>query len=160
MGIRGCDIAHLKISDINFKTKTVCFVQDKTDVEVRLAMPVSVGNAVFRYLKSGRPKGCPSALLFVSLKAPYKPLTRNICYGALKRILPQRAVPGSGFHVTRKTFATHKLRKGISPERISSAMGQRSVESLTPYLSLDGERLSMCPLSLENLYIPWKGVFL
>lgn len=160
MGIRGCDIAHLKISDINFKTKTVCFVQDKTDVEVRLAMPVSVGNAVFRYLKSGRPKGCPSALLFVSLKAPHKPLTRNICYGALKRILPQRAVPGSGFHVTRKTFATHKLRKGISPERISSAMGQRSVESLAPYLSLDGERLSMCPLSLESLDIPWKGVFL
>lgn len=157
MGIRGCDIVRLKISDINFKNRTIRFIQDKTGVEIQLAMPVSVGNAVFKYLKSGRPKECSSDLLFVSLKAPHKPLLRNICYDALKRILPQRSVPGSGFHVTRKTFSTHKLQKGISPERISSAIGQRSVKSLTPYLSLDGERLSMCPLSLESLDIPWKG---
>ena len=157
MGIRGCDIVRLKISDINFKNRAIRFIQDKTGVEIQLAMPVSVGNAVFKYLKSGRPKKCSSDLLFVSLKAPHKPLLRNICYDALKRILPQRSVPGSGFHVTRKTFSTHKLQRGIPPERISSAIGQRSVKSLTPYLSLDGERLSMCPLSLESLNIPWKG---
>ena len=157
MGIRGCDIVRLKISDINFKNRAIRFIQDKTGVEIQLAMPVSVGNAVFKYLKSGRPKKCSSDLLFVSLKAPHKPLLRNICYDALKRILPQRSVPGSGFHVTRKTFSTHKLQRGIPPERISSAIGQRSVKSLTPYLSLDGERLSMCPLSLESLDIPWKG---
>lgn len=157
MGIRGCDIVRLKISDINFKNRTIRFIQDKTGVEIQLAMPVSVGNAVFKYLKSGRPKECSSDLLFVSLKAPHKPLLRNICYDALKRILPQRSVPGSGFHVTRKTFSTHKLQRGIPPERISSAIGQRSVKSLTPYLSLDGERLSMCPLSLKSLDIPWKG---
>lgn len=157
MGIRGCDIVRLKISDINFKNGAIRFIQDKTGVEIQLAMPVSVGNAVFKYLKSGRPKKCSSDLLFVSLKAPHKPLLRNICYDALKRILPQRSVPGSGFHVTRKTFSTHKLQRGIPPERISSAIGQRSVKSLTPYLSLDGERLSMCPLSLESLNIPWKG---
>ena len=157
MGIRGCDIVRLKISDINFKNRTVRFIQVKTGVEIQLAMPISVGNAVFKYLKSGRPKECSSDLLFVSLKAPHKPLLRNICYDALKRILPQRSVPGSGFHVTRKTFSTHKLQRGIPPERISSAIGQRSVKSLTPYLSLDGERLSMCPLSLESLDILWKG---
>lgn len=157
MGIRGCDIVRLKISDINFKNRAIRFIQDKTGVEIQLAMPVSVGNAVFKYLKSGRPKKCSSDLLFVSLKAPHKPLLRNICYDALKRILPQRSVPGSGFHVTRKTFSTHKLQRGIPPERISSAIGQRSVKSLTPYLLLDGERLSMCPLSLESLNIPWKG---
>ena len=157
MGIRGCDIVRLKISDINFKNRAIRFIQDKTGVEIQLAMPVSVGNAVFKYLKSGRPKKCSSDLLFVSLKAPHKPLLRNICYDALKRILPQRSVPGSGFHVTRKTFSTHKLQRGIPPERISSAIGHRSVKSLTPYLSLDGEKLSMCPLSLESLNIPWKG---
>ena len=157
MGIRGCDIVRLKISDINFKNRTIRFTQDKTGVEIQLALPVSVGNAVFKYLKFGRPKECSSDLLFVSLKAPHRPLFRNICYDALKRILPQRSVPGSGFHVTRKTFSTHKLQRGIPPERISSAIGQCSVKSLNPYLALDGERLSMCPLSLEDLCIPWKG---
>ena len=160
MGIRGCDVVRLKISDISFKNKTIRFIQDKTDVEIQLAMPVSVGNAVFRYLTSGRPKGCPSDRLFVSQKAPHKPLSRNICYDALKRVLPKRSVPGSGFHVTRKSFSTYKLRNGIDPERISSAMGQHSVKSLPPYLSLDGERLSLCPLSLKSLDISWRGGFL
>lgn len=160
MGIRGCDIVRIKLTDISFKHKTIRFMQDKTDVEVQLAMPVSVGNAIFKYLKLGRPKCIDSELLFISLKAPYRPLTRNICNGALKRILPQRNVKGSGFHVTRKTFSTSKLRNGIAPEMISSVLGQCSVKSLTPYLSLDDERLSMCPLSLEDLNIAWKGDFL
>lgn len=103
MGIRGCDIVRLKLTDISFKNKTVRFVQDKTNVEVQLAMPVSVGNAIFRYLKHGRPQGIVSDLLFVSLKAPYRSLTRNICIGALKRILPQRNILGSGFHVFYST---------------------------------------------------------
>ena len=159
MGIRGSDIVRLRISDICFKDRTIRFVQDKTDVEIQLAMPVSVGNAIFKYLKMGRPRGCSSDLLFISLKTPHRPLTRNVCFGTLKRILPDRIVQGSGFHVTRKTFSTYKLRSGIAPERISSAMGQRTVKSLTPYLSLDDERLSMCPLSLDRLNIPMKGDF-
>lgn len=159
MGIRGSDIVHLRISDICFKNRTIRFVQDKTDVEIQLAMPVSVGNAIFKYLKMGRPRGCSSDLLFISLKTPHRPLTRNVCFGTLKRIFPDRIVQGSGFHVTRKTFSTYKLRSGIAPERISSVMGQRTVKSLTPYLSLDDERLSMCPLSLDHLNIPMKGDF-
>ena len=74
-------------------------------------------------------------------------------------MLPNRIVPGSGFHVTRKTFSTYKLRSGIAPELISSAMGQRTIKSLAPYLSLDDERLSMCPLSLDSLNILMKGDF-
>lgn len=159
MGIRSCDIVRLKISDICFKDRSIRFIQDKTDVEIQLAMPVSVGNAIFKYLRLGRPRGCNSDFLFISLKAPHRPLTRNTCFGALKRILPDRIAPGSGFHVTRKTFSTYKLRSGITPERISSAMGQCTVKSLTPYLSLDDERLSMCPLSLDCLNIPMKGDF-
>ena len=159
MGIRGCDIVRLRISDICFKSRTIRFVQDKTSVEIQLAMPVSVGNAIFKYIKMGRPKGCSCDLLFVALDTPHRPLTRSVCIGALKRMLPNRIVPGSGFHVTRKTFSTYKLRGGIAPELISSAMGQRTVKSLAPYLSLDDERLSMCPLSLDSLNILMKGDF-
>lgn len=160
MGIRGGDIVRFKISDISFKDKSIRFIQDKADVEIQVAMPVSVGNAIFKYLKFKHPKGCDSDFLFVSLKVPHKPLTGNVCFGALKRILPQRMIPGLGFYVTRKTFSTSKLCNGVTPERISSAMGQRSVKSPTPYLSLDGERLSMCPLLLKGLGIPMEGGFL
>jgi len=159
MGIRGCDIVNLRLTDINWKDRSICFQQDKTEVDVQLAMPTSVGNAIFRYLKDVRPQCSNSDRIFVSLHAPYKALTKNVCLDALKRMIPRRKVSGSGFHVTRKTFSTGKLRNGISLEKIAEAMGQRDKKSLTPYLSLDNDRLSMCPLSLTSLGIVMKGGF-
>jgi site-specific recombinase XerD len=160
MGIRGCDIIRLKLSDVDWRAGTIRFCQDKTDVEVELAMPVSVGNALFRYLRDGRPRKGTADTLFLSHHAPYKSLSRHVCNETLKRIFPSRNVYGSGFHVTRKTFSTSKLRNGILPEQIASAMGQQSVKSLTPYLSLDNDRMNECPLTLSSLNLSMKGAFL
>lgn len=44
MGIRGCDIVRLKISDINFKNRAIRFIQDKTGVEIQLAQKQEVVN--------------------------------------------------------------------------------------------------------------------
>lgn len=154
MGIRGCDIVNLKCSDINWKDQTIRFTQEKTDTEVILAMPVSVGNAIYRYIKSARPQNSGYDFLFLNLRAPYGKLTRHACYSALHRIIPERNVEGSGFHVTRKTFSTNRLRNGVSPQMIADAIGHADKKTLTPYLSLDDDRMAFCPLSLSELGIP------
>jgi hypothetical protein len=84
-------------------------------------------------------------------------MTRNICYRALKRIIPYRSVSGSGFHVTRKTFSTNRLRNGVRPDEIADAIGHRGTESLSHYLSLDDERMALCPLSLSDLILRAEG---
>ena len=122
-------------------------------------MPAAVGNAIFRYLRDVRSRSTGSDRVFIGIHAPYRPITRSVCYEALRRILPSRKVPGSGFHVTRKTFSTNRLRNGVTPALIADALGQVDTVSLTPYLSLDGERMAMCPLSLTDLLIPKKGGF-
>lgn len=157
MGIRGCDIVKLELSDIDWKNQTISVLQDKTEVEICLPMPVSVGNTLFKYLENGRPEVNDNHV-FLSINAPYKPITRHICYGVMKRVLPARNVFGSGFHVTRKTFSTAKLRAGISPEMISVIIGHRSKQSLTPYLALDSDRMSMCSISLSDMSILPEGV--
>jgi len=157
MGIRGCDIVSLKLTDIDWKNRSIRFRQDKTDTDARIPMLTAVGNAIFRYLKDARPRDSKSDCIFVDFDAPYGQLTRHICWRALKRALPERKVYGSGFHVTRKTFATHRLRNNVHPEMIADAMGQRDTASLTSYLSLDMERMSMCPLLLNELGIPMNG---
>lgn len=50
MGIRGCDIIKLELSDIDWKNQTITILQDKTEVEICIPMPVSVGNTLFKYL--------------------------------------------------------------------------------------------------------------
>ena len=157
MGMRGSDIVALKLQDIDWKNRAIRFCQKKTGADAWIPMPVSVGNALFRYLRDSRPKKAANDYVFVAPKAPYGPMTRNICYGALKRIIPDRSVSGSGFHVTRKTFSTNRLRNGVRPDEIADAIGHRGTESLSHYLSLDDERMALCPLSLSDLMLRAEG---
>jgi len=157
MGIRGCDIVNIRLQDIDWNKRNIRFFQDKTEVEVCLPMPVSVGNAIFKYLKEARPRRSSSDHLFINHKAPYGPLTRHACWKALKSALPERSVYGSGFHVTRKTFSTNSLRNGIKPDMIANALGHTDSKSLQVYLSLDDDRMVLCPLSLSNLGILPEG---
>lgn len=159
MGIRGCDIVNLRFSDINWKERSIRFQQKKTGTEVWLAMPISVGNAIYHYLKDCRPKEAKCDYIFVTARAPYRKLTPLSCGQALHRILPERKVAGSGFHVTRKTFATERLRNNVCPDQIANAMGHATLDSINPYLSLDDERMRLCPLSVEDLGFQIKGGF-
>lgn len=149
MGMRASDIVKLKYDDINWKTASIRFVQDKTEVEVELPMPVDVGNVLFRYIteERGRKK---DPRIFLGEKAPHRPVGRATCGRALKTALPDRHAEGSGFHVTRKTYATNLLREGIGAATVADALGQRGTSSVHRYLSLDTERMRMCALSLED----------
>lgn len=149
MGLRASDITNLSIEDINWASASIRFIQKKTAVEVNLPMPTEVGNALFRYIIEERgTKTSPK--IFLSEKAPKKPVGRSVCNHALKTALPERKVEGSGFHVTRKTYATQLLRNGVGTAMVAEALGQRGTSSVNRYLSLDEDRMRMCPLSLSE----------
>ena len=152
-------IVKIALSDIDWRNQCIRFRQEKTDADVYLAMPTAVGNAIYRYLRDARSRNTSSDRVFVSIKAPYKSIKRSVCYDALHRILPDRNVVGSGFHATRKTFSTNRLRSGVKPSQIADALGHAGMSNLTPYLSLDAERMSLCPLSLSELSIAVEGGF-
>ena len=149
MGIRAIDIVRIRLQDIDWDEQVIRFIQKKTVHEVRLPMPTVVGNAIYLYLKEGRPQ-TDSDFLFVKHHVPFNSLSRSACLKALKETLPNRNVPRSGFHVTRKTYATEKLRKGTARQTIAELLGHQDTSSLHQYLSLDIEHMRQCPLTLEN----------
>lgn len=158
MGLRGSDIANLKIDDVNWDAATIRFIQKKTSVEVTLPMPAVVGNALFRYIMEERhAKGQKD--IFLSARAPYKPVSRQVCKQAIDTALPNRKVEGSGFHVTRKTFATNLLQNGVGANVVADALGQRGTSSVHRYLSLDVDHMRMCALSMSQFEIRgWNHV--
>ncbi len=149
MGLRASDVVNLRIEDVNWDEASIRFVQKKTTVEVNLPMPIEVANALFRYIMEERGRK-EAKSIFLSDKAPRKPVGRATCQRALETALPDRKVEGSGFHVTRKTYATNLLRNGVGVGMVAEALGQRGTSSLHRYLSLDVERMQMCPLSLSE----------
>ena len=81
---------------------------------------------------------------------PFNAVTKSVCLNALKKILPERNINGSGFHVTRRTFATDQLKNNVKKNVISDLLGHRSQEQLMKYLNLDSDRMILCPLSLKE----------
>lgn len=158
MGFRGKDIVNLKLSDIDWKSRTIRLVQSKTDVGIWLPMSNSVGNAIYRYLKDGRPSVMDDPHVFLKTRAPFGPVGPSVCRHAMERILPSRNVPGSKFHTVRRTFATDLLKKGAETSLIADALGHSGTGTVHKYLSLDEERMRLCPLSLmEAGIIVGKG---
>ena len=157
MGLRTYDILALRFQDIDWKNRQISIVMKKTKTQITLPMPIEVGNAIYSYITSGRPKAS-TEYIFVRSKAPYGKLTGKVCTNALYRILPERkAVKGGGFHVTCRTFATNLLRNHAGIDDVMDALGHRDPTSVMKYLFLDDERSRKCGLSLDSAGIPMEG---
>ena len=158
MGIRGVDILKLKVSDFDWKNKTLSFIQQKTRTAITLPVPTDVGNSVYQYIAYGRPKASKEAdgFIFVHHAAPYVPLkATTACRAALKRILAtyDYDLPkGQGFHMTRKTFATNMLRANNKLDDISNALGHARQETAEVYLERDEENMRLCPLNFGGVW--------
>ena len=127
-------------------------------MEVILPIPTDAANALYRYLTQERPQTeCRN--IFIRERAPYRGVKRHACQKALESALPDRDVPGSGFHVTRKTYASSLLEGGVGANMVAEALGQTGLGSVHRYLSLDEERMRMCPLSLAGEGLLMEGGF-
>ena len=158
MGLRSSDIVAILLEDIDWDKQALRVIQEKTNHEILLPMPTDVGNAIYRYLVNGRANDRTSSRhLFIKTKVPYDSMKCGICQAVLRRILPDRSVHGSGFHVTRKTFATERLCRGTGKQGIADLLGHKNTLSLSYYLSLDEERMRMCPLSLTETGLVMEG---
>lgn len=157
MGFRASDVIKLKFQDIKWSEKTITIIQEKTKASLTLPMPVEVGNAIYNYIKHGRPS-VDSEYVFIRHKAPYGKLTNKTCTIALWSILPERKATAGGFHVTRRTFATNVLRSGAGADRVMDMLGHRDPTSVMKYLSMDEDRMRMCPLSLSSLNLQREEV--
>ena len=146
MGLRSIDVCRLKLEDIDWKRRSIRFVQQKTKVEVCLPMPVSVGNAIYRYLQRRKKRQAASVFLPCN-NLRGNSLHREVCRDALHRALPRFQ---GGFHWLRKTFSTGLLNRDVSPATIDDALGHTSDCDRDRYLALKGDRMLLCPLRLTD----------
>jgi integrase len=75
----------------------------------------------------------------------------------LRRFIAPIDGNGCCFHNVRKTFATSLLAGSVNVKLISDSLGHSTDWTVHKYLSLDEERMRMCPLSLAEAGIPYKG---
>lgn len=157
-GLRGCDIASLKLSDVKLKDKEIRKIQDKTNTVVNIPLQEIARNAIADYLLNERPKdSLDHTYVFLSSSPPYMRLKDGASVAAiLRRRMKQTGVEhkiddGRTFHGIRRALGTNMVSKGVPVTTVSEVLGHAEIRSTKPYISCDLVGLRKCALSFSAI---------
>ncbi len=161
-GLRGCDIASMKLDSIDWQLEIISIQQQKTLEPLELPLSTIVGNTLFDYLNHERPI-VQEPYLFLTETQPYTALKSRTIGSIVCKILNaagirQKKGERKGTHIFRHNLATTLLQNGISRPVISQTLGHTAPNSLDPYLSADFLHLKALSISVETFPI-YKEVF-
>ena len=112
--MRSCDIANLKLQDIDWDNEVIKIVQVKTNIELELPLLTIVGNVIYAYIINERPL-TKSPYLFLRLDCNL-PITRSTVRISVSKVMDEaniRMKKGErrGTHIFRYNLATTLLEK-------------------------------------------------
>ncbi len=142
MGMRSGDIIGLRINDVQNKSELE-IIQKKTGNTLHLPMIREVKLAIEDYL-SVRPS-TKSDLIFISVYAPYNPVTTSTLRAALRKYIGIAGIdPGNrkkGPHALRASLASSMINDDISYETVRNVLGHSSNNAIKHYARIDVEHL-------------------
>jgi integrase len=149
LGMRGSDMAVMKLDDIDWRNGVICIPNHKTGKPYQLPLPERVGRAIARYLRKGRPQ-TELRTVFLRHRAPIGTLKNMAIPSAMHRAYARAGIPqfGHGCRALRRTVATRMLRRGVPLKEIADVLGHQSINTTVRYARLD-------PAALAKVAIPW-----
>ncbi|MYD92692.1 MAG: tyrosine-type recombinase/integrase [Chloroflexi bacterium] len=152
-GLRSGELRGLQLDDVDWERETLRVRRPKPGRTHVYPLSRGVGQAIVRYLQDVRPQK-PDRTLFLTMLAPFRPLTR----GTLGRMLRRRLrtlgiVTGRrGPHALRHAAAQHLLDQGMAMKVIGDFLGHRSPSSTAVYAKIDLNALrEVASFDLEGL---------
>lgn len=150
LGLRSCEIAHLMISDIDWRTGTVTLRGTKSLRQDILPLPVATGQALADYLQHERPTTANPAIFVRHLATHDQPISASAIQKVISRACHRIGLVHSSSHALRHTLACRLVENGSSLKEIADVLRHRSLTTTLIYAKLDTPKLSTVPL-------PWPG---
>ncbi len=166
LGLRASDIACLSFASLDWENSRITLTQYKTGKEIELPLLAEIGEAIINYLKFGRTHS-DSPHVFLSARAPYRPMTRESVSNAVGQIIDASGIATGqrrhGPHSMRHSLASRLLEHSVSLPVISESLGHKKTESTMTYLRIDMKSLRQCALDVPNVALSFYrqkgGVF-
>lgn len=154
LGMRCIDICRLTLDDINWKRKTIGFVQSKTGEYVSLSISDELLMALADYIKNARPV-CDYKEVLISNRAPVKPFDHRNFYEMLQKYFKLAGITFKkdqkhGLHSMRSSLASNMLRSEIPIPVISNVLGHRYTDTTGIYIKIDLEGLRKVALEVPR----------
>jgi len=161
-GLRACDIARLKLTDIDWKRGEIKIVQSKTGNSLALPLTEDVGKAISDYILTARPQ-MDFDNVFLRVRPPFRPFSNGVAIGDIydyyRKLagLPRDSHDGKGFHSLRRSLGKNLVTSGAPITMVAQILGDADIESTKKYISLDSEHLKECALDFAGIK-PKRGV--
>lgn len=137
-GLRSEEVQRLQLEDLDWEKEVIHVLRPKPRRVQQFPLLPSTGEAILRYLREVRLRR-PSRHVFLTLKAPYSPLSRSAIWKAVSdRLRPLNAsLRHYGPHALRHACATRLLAEGFSMKEIADQLGHRNLDSTGVYAKVD-----------------------
>ena len=141
-GLRAAEVANLRLEDLDWQRSQIRIQHAKNHRTQVFPLVPTVGNAILRYLRLGRPR-CDFREVFINLTPPIKPISR----GSLHHVVAGRMRTvgirclHDGPHSLRHACATHLLAEGFSMKHVGDQLGHISSKSTSTYAKVDLNQL-------------------
>lgn len=154
LGLRCIDICTLTLDDIDWKRKTIGFVQSKTGEYVSLPVSDELFLALIDYIKNARPE-CNYKEVLISNRAPVRPFDHRNFYEMLQKYFKRVGLTFKedqkhGMHSMRSSLASNMLRSETPIPVISNILGHKHTDTTGIYIKIDLEGLRKVALEVPR----------
>jgi site-specific recombinase XerD len=149
LGLRAGEVRTLGLDDIDWRAGEL-MVRGKGNRVERLPLPVDVGQAVARYLRTDRPKTAADRSVFVRIKATHRPITSSAVTMAVCQAAERAGLGRVTAHRLRHTVATQMVRAGASLTEVRDVLRHQLLLTTAIYAKVDRP-------GLRHVARPWPG---
>jgi len=139
LGLRSCEVAALRLGDIDWKNGTLTVCTEKSQRCDVLPLPSTTGRAIAEYLRTARPAN-ESRAVFVRHRAPFHlPVSPSVIRSVVRQAAARSGLMNRlhGPHRLRHSAATRMLQGGASLQEIADVLRHRSLDTTAIYAKVD-----------------------
>jgi site-specific recombinase XerD len=137
-GLRSSEVTHLRLEDLDWNVHQIHVYRSKQRRIQHYPLVPSLGVALKHYLEQGRP-GSNRREVFLTLRAPYRPLSLGAMYHLVSNRLWRLKIPSRhyGPHALRHACAARLVAEGCSLKQVGDHLGHRSAFATRIYAKVD-----------------------
>jgi site-specific recombinase XerD len=150
LGLRPCEVARLRIVDIDLPRQRMKLPAVKGSRERELPIPTHIAAALRSYVDKFRPASRSDRVFLRYHDLVGLPMTPWSVQKAMTRAYRRCGFPSNlgGAHLLRHGFATRLFARGVTIKEIADLLGHRGLHSTNLYTHVD-------PAALRKLALPW-----
>ena len=151
LALRAGEVVALRLDDIDWDRAKVR-IPGKSRRQTALPLPQDVGDALYAYITTARPK-VDEAQVFLRSRAPHRPFARGTVTAIARSALDRAGIvtfATRGAHVFRHSQATSLLRSGSSLDVVQALLRHASPNTTMIYAKTDA-------VMLGEITQPWIG---